>query len=767
MRILSFAILLLALTLPVRAEESTEKLFDQQIKPLLAKYCMDCHGPDTQEGEIRFDRMPTNPVTAENPERWHDVLNQISAGEMPPQDSDQPSPEERQILSDWLQRFLREAAAAKRYRNGRVVTRRLTRYEYANTMRDLLEVDLDYAKDLPPEPASSEGFRNNSSTLEMSPTQIETYLKTARQGLAEAIVTGEPPKLYEFSQSETARGRLPNRKFAGHEPVRPEFVLDLNEFPRHGKFELNLTVESSIPEGRAVPRIHVTLGHVPGIIHVPRGVIGDADVRGGVQTLTFTGRMEDFPQPGPIAFGNSGFKGMIVMVDFLDADGHELRYDDRQYVQPQPQPKPKKKGKVVFQPLEAPKPPTPFGSRLELRVVSAEFRAPVYASWPPQSHTEIFSGSDQVEDETQKIRHILQPFMTKAFRRPATSEEVKQTAHLFEVIRPQCDSFEEAVRETLASVLVSPHFLYVVEQRDESGTGEPQPLNDYELASRLSYFLWSSMPDERLFRLAAQQKLHHPEVLTGEVERMLTDARASEFVEHFVDQWLDLDALNRVAVNPEFYPDFDDDLKSQMRLETHHYFSRVLTENRSALELLDSDWAMLNYSLAKHYGLTGPRSAEFVPVSLSADNPRGGGLLTQGSYLLANSNGEDSHPIKRAVWILDRLLDSPPAPPPPDVPELDAERPDLAKLTLKEQLASIARNSRATPAIAASIRGAFRWKTSMRWAAGGQKFPPIANVPPSMSMRAASFPTAPGSRESTHYSIISSQSGTNGSRERS
>ena len=681
MRILTFAFILFFLTFPVRAEESTSKLFVRQVKPLLAKYCAECHGPETQEGEIRFDLMPTDPLTAENPERWHDVFNQMSAGEMPPKDSDQPSPEERQIVSDWLQRFLREAAAAKRYRDGRVVTRRLTRYEYTNTMCDLLQVDLDYARDLPPEPASSEGFRNNSSSLEMSPTQIEIYLKTGRRGLAEAIVTDEPAKVYEFAQSETALGLLPNRKIAGHQPVQPEFILDLKEFPRHGKFELKLTVESSIPEGRAVPRIHVTLGHVPGIIHVPRGIIGDADVREGVQTLTFTGRMEDFPQPGPIAFGNSGFKGMIVMVDFRDAEGRELRHDDRRYVQPQSK---QKKGKIAFQPLQAPKPPTPFGSRLELRVVSAEFRAPVYQSWPPKSHTAILSGSGSPKDESRKIRNILGPFMTRAYRRPVTSAEVEQTAQLFEAIRPQYDSFEEAVRETLASVLVSPHFLYIVEQRDEAG--QSQPLNDYELASRLSYFLWSSMPDERLFQLASQQKLHRPEVLSSEVERMLNDSRSTEFVKHFVDQWLDLDALNRVAVNPEFYPDFDNDLKSQMRLETHHYFARVLKENRNALELLDSDWAMLNYSLAQHYGLKGPRSSKFVPVSLSPDNPRGG-LLTQGAYLLANSNGEDSHPIKRAVWILDRLLDSPPAPPPPDVPELDAERPDLAKLTLKEQLA--------------------------------------------------------------------------------
>jgi hypothetical protein len=175
-------------------------------------------------------------------------------------------------------------------------------------------------------------------------------------------------------------------------------------------------------------------------------------------------------------------------------------------------------------------------------------------------------------------------------------------------------------------------------------------------------------------------------ILQQQVARMLTDERSGEFVRRFVDQWLDMDALNRVAVNPEHYPDFDSDLKLHMRAETQAYFAEVLRNDHSALELLDSDWAMLNRPLALHYGLPGPRSSQLERVVLSGTNRRGG-LPGQGAFLLANANGEDSHPIKRGVWILDRLLDSPPASPPPDVPELDVERPDMEKLTLKEQLA--------------------------------------------------------------------------------
>ncbi len=317
-------------------------------------------------------------------------------------------------------------------------------------------------------------------------------------------------------------------------------------------------------------------------------------------------------------------------------------------------------------------------------MTAVEFKAPVYISWPPPSHQRLLFESAHSGDEPRYVRNLLRRFMTRAFRRPVSEEEVEQTARLFDTIRPRSDSFEQAIRETFASVLVSPHFLYIVEHRGRQP--ENGRVSDWELASRLSYFLWSSAPDQQLLDLAGEGRLRQPDVLGQQVDRMLSDERCSEFVHRFVDQWLDLDGLNRVAVNPEFFPDFDNNLKQQMRKETQAYFSEILRDDRSALELLDSDWTMLNRPLARHYGLAGPRSSRFERIALESADRRGG-LLWQAAFHLANSNGEDSHPIKRAVWILDRLLDSPPASPPPDVPDLNPESPDLAKLTLKEQLA--------------------------------------------------------------------------------
>ena len=696
------------------ASELTRQ-FAKDVKPLLTKYCFSCHDVKDNDSGINLVELDPDLVGGDDAETWQDALDQLSAGEMPPEDAAQPSPNERQLISRWLVDALREALSAKRYRNGRVVTRRLTRYEYANTMRDLLGVELDYASDLPPEPASPDGFLNNGLTLEMSPTQVELYLKTARRAMREAVVTGDRPRLYEFRQTETAVGRFPTRKFAGHEPVRPEFVLDLNEFPRHGEFELLVTAQAATPDNQPLPRMRISMGHTPGIIHVPRKLIGEVDVTEQTQTYRFRGRMEEFPQPGPIAFGNSGFKGLIVMVDFLDADGNELRHDDRQYAQQKPQPKGKaakvkaakaKAAKAKAAKAKAAKakaaqakaanadpqrlppleelPGERFGHRLDIRITRMEFRAPIFASWPPPSHQRLMTTEDaDASDEYERAGQLLRQFMRRAFRRPVSAEEVDATLKLFTAVREHSGTFEEAMRETFASVLVSPHFLYRVEIRNADG--EPQPLNEFELASRLSYFLWSTMPDAMLFELAKEGKLRDPSVLKAQTLRMLDDQRSKEFTRRFVDQWLDLDALDRVAVNPEFFPEFDNRLKDQMRLETRGYFDEILRGDRSGLELIESNWTMLNRPLAKHYGIDGPRSSDFVRVEVDR---RRGGLLGQGAFLLSNANGEDSHPIKRAVWILDRLLDDPPAPPPPDVPELDPESPDLAKLTLKQQLAA-------------------------------------------------------------------------------
>lgn len=674
---------------------------EREIRSLLQKLCGDCHGTKEPKAELRIDSLDSRWESTTDVEVWQDVLDRINVGEMPPQDAAQPTARQRQQLVRWLTDGLRQAAQAKRYAAGRVIVRRLTRYEYQNTMRDLLGVNLDFAAELPPEPLSPDGFLNNGAFLEMSPTQVEACLKAARLGLREVIVSGEAPEVHRVVRQVTDVGRLPSRAVAGHEPANPEFILGIDEFPRRGEFQITITAGAVIPDGHDYPRLRLSLGCLPGIIHVPRRIVGEVDVKASVdqpETYVFRGRIEDFPQPGDVPFGNVDFDGMIALIDFMDADGRELRYSDQSYAVPPAKKKPPaKKGKGAAKtsiPIPQP-PPLPEEPRLDIVIQSAEFLAPSFSTWPPSGSIGILSATEQESvngsNNGGHARTVVRKFMSRAFRRPVTDQELASAMALYESFQREESSDEDALRETLASILVSPHFLYIVEVRDQEvgsgpGDGKSQLLTDFELATRLSYFLWSSMPDETLFELAEAGRLNQPDVLEQQVRRMLDDERSSEFMTRFADQWFDLAALERVAVNPEFHPDFDDRLKEQMANQTRAFFAEIVRSDESCLDLLDSDWTMLNRPLAKHYGISGPRSWEFERVSLLHHRERGG-VLGQGAFLVSNSDGEQPHPIKRAVWILDRLLDSPPAPPPPDVPELDSESPDLAGLSLKQQLA--------------------------------------------------------------------------------
>lgn len=693
---------------PAAASEPAEwsASYQQRIRPILAEVCFNCHNSKIQEGDIRLDQLnveigsQTFDATV-----WHDVLDQIKRGEMPPDrtfkasdpsietspDASEESPrrltvQQRRELVSWIGSILEAAESSKRFADGRVLMRRLTRYEYANTLRDLLGIDLDFSRDLPPEPASPDGFLNDGATLEMSPTQIETYLSAARRALQIAIVDGDKPEVYRYHATETAVGKLPRKREGGHLPVNPEFVLDIPSFPRRGEFRLLVRAAAVRPPGHAMPRLRVSLGNVPGIIHVPRKLVGEVDVTATAklpQTFAFHGRIEDYPQPGDREFGaNVDFDGMIALFDFLDADGEELRYQDRTYSDP-PAPK-KAKGKT---PAPRAREVPSQGPRLDLVIESVEFEVPYLRSWPPPSHQRLMRCSANAKTDKQKAKEILERFMPLAFRRPLIEGELNDTLKLFGKIRPMVESFPEAIRETLASVLVSPNFLYILDERVEEDHPDGRTrLSEFELATRLSYFLWSTMPDRTLRELAASGELSRPDNLKAQVQRMLDDVKAGQLVEHFADQWFGLSNLDRVAVNPEYYPDFDNELKHAMREETRGVLSEILRQDRSCLELIDSDWTVVNRALAKHYGLKNPPTSSQFEQVLMTENDRRGGILHHGSFLLSQSDGERPHPIRRAVWILDRLLDSPPASPPPDVPELDENATGNETQTLKQQL---------------------------------------------------------------------------------
>ena len=632
--------------------------FEKQVRPILKKHCFKCHGEKKQKGDLRLDTLSgdlsKDRVAAE---AWHDVRNALNLSEMPPKKEDSLLPAELRTVTSWITQEIDALVASQKSTGGRIVLRRLNKTDYQNTMRDLLGIEMDYAKNLPPETLSEDGFRNNGATLQMSDLQLEYYLESARKGLAKAIVTGSRPKFFEeeFTLSVNDKNRGSNILDKDQ-----QFIAKLLDYPEDGEILIRAKVKAQFAEDRGYPQLRAAIGYRADV-QAPRGFLKPVDITSeDWQIIEFRARIENFPLPSK---SQSKFPGLLLWLDNAYAEGRDKPIKARG------------KGKKK----KAPKGPLTY-PRIE--VASMQFIGPILDDWPPAQHKAILLPSEQRSNEETYSKIVIRNFMRRAFRRPIHDEEIVPYYRFFRSTRPEMETFEDAIRETLAMVLISPDFLFLVEP---SGSSK-RSISDWELASRLSYFLWSSMPDTRLLNLAKKEALRKPEILEKEISRMISDERSWQFVEQFADQWLDIGALQRVAINPNYYPKFDPTLKASMRGETIHFFGELFQKNLSALNILDSNFTMLDEPLAKHYGLAGPKGSRFERVSIKPGDHRGG-VLAHGSVLLGNSTGEDSHPVKRAVWIRERLLDDAPAPPPPDVPALDSTDPNFAALSVRDQLA--------------------------------------------------------------------------------
>lgn len=630
------------------------------VHKVLKVHCFKCHGPEKQKSDIRFDTLSTDFVNQRAAaEIWHDAMNVIQLGEMPPDDEPDLTSDQRKILVDWIKGNLAQAAG-KAAGEG-VVMRRLNKAEYRYTLTDLLGVEANYGDELPSDPLSKDGFLNNGEALGMSGLQMEYYLKEARKALARVLVEGDKPEPYSQTTSELESFKNLHPGESSTRLGRYHFFgVDVKEPPKTGRFTIRVTAKAELVDGQAAPFMRVHYGNQISGAKPIIDVVGEQQVTSGESKVyEFSGWAESFPI---IPSKGEKLKQVIAIHNSLD-DG----------ITPA---KPKKikegrKKKTVYP--EDPTFPT-------VVIESVEFTCNEHESWPPPEHRKILFAAEN-ESSPEYVTEALRRFMKRAWRRPPTSREVAAYRSHFDRLHADMGSRMGAFREILAVVLTSPNFLYLVEPEPKE---KRRDLTDHELAARLSYFLWSSLPDERLTRRADRKRLRNDETIRSEVDRLLADERSERFIEQFATQWLDLKGVDRVAVNPEFYPDFDAGLEPEMSKETHLFFREVFRQNMSALTLIDADFTMANAKLARHYGLTGPKSQAFEKVTLN--NKRPGGLLAHAAMHLANSNGEDSHPIKRAVWIRERLLHDPPAPPPPNVPSIDPSNPDFAKLPVRKQL---------------------------------------------------------------------------------
>ncbi len=637
------------------------------LQSILDRHCVACHGPEAQNANVRLDNLSTDLVRDRRAaETWHDVRNVLNRGEMPPQGAPSLGSDDRTALLDWLDARIREADGAGREPARITVMRRLNRREYQNTMGDLLGLDIDYVRNLPPDEVSPEGFTNNGSVLRMSALRLEHHLATARSALSRAIVTGPAPTVFEHFAEETVIDKVRTMHWSNRLGRTGTFVARVPDFPDEGDFVLRVRARAEMPEGAPYPRMQVSLGYRADT-QTPSRSVGEVDVSEEVtREFEFRGRIDEFPIQSRT---QSKYPGLLIWVRNVYSDGQPPPPGEKVEFEENG----RTKQKMVW-PIDPGFP--------AIVVESVDFKAPVYANWPPAHHRSLIPHSPEGnDDERTAAREQLRRFMRRAYRRPVRSGDLQPVLRFFDTVRPTVDSFPEAMRETMAMVLVSPDFLYRIERRSAASSR----IDDHELASRLSYFLWSTMPDSRLMALADEGRLSEPSTLRAETARMLDDPKGRAFVEEFSDQWLDLAGVDRVAVNPNYYPDFDLSLKEDMREETRQFFATLLREDLSALNFLRSDVAVLNERMARHYGIEGPRGGDFERVSL-AGSGRLGGLLSHASFLLSNSTGEDSHPVERGVWIRRALLGDPPAPPPPAIPNLDAGDENLALLPLKRQL---------------------------------------------------------------------------------
>ncbi len=702
--------------------------FATEIKPALRKTCLQCHGPDKQKGKFRIDTLDPDLLHGEDVAWWLEVQDVISNGEMPPDDADQLlGDEDRTRIVDWLASEIQTASQLRRSESGHSSFRRMTRYEYSYALQDLLALPNDFAADLPPETTSEDGFKNSSEMLQMTATQFEQYREIARKALDLAAVeeSERKPIYFGVSMEDLSRHRWYEqeqkleklqkvhqdnpielkKKLEEYQP-KEEYVRKRAHFWNRGN---GLRIGSqwqrtswrgkfSIPprtEPPAIPKSFTVVANLP----VKQTLTVDLwDVlpdTGVIRVRALLSRSTPENQSPPVL---SLLFGHVVSTNSFASEkvgsGQEILSVPSA---PQFYEWTFPLGEVVrnpFRKVENLKGPNPAeyirfqntsSTKEGVTLHYVEVTAPFHEQWPPDSHRKIFPAVTDGAKSVMDAREIILNFMEKAWRRPVSTEEVDRKLAIFYKFRKAEISFKNAIIETLATVLSSSNFLYLA-QSDETKEGNTAENNrDFGLATRLSVFLWSSLPDEELLDLAAKGELDNSKTLVAQAKRMLADPKAERLIRHFVRQWLGMELLDYLEVDEKAYPKFDPTLKEDMSKEPIAFFREVLGANRSVLDFLHSDYAMINERLANHYGISGVYGTKLRKVSLEPSQNRGG-LLSQAGLLAMNSDGKDSHPLKRGIWLLERLLNDPPPPPPPAVPEIDLADPEILKLSLKERM---------------------------------------------------------------------------------
>lgn len=618
------------------AEAAREAAFAEKIRPFLATHCFRCHGGDAPKGELSLEKYARAADLLADRQTWEKVQENLRLRTMPPEGESRPPEPEIDQVAGWVRAELANLDCANPRDPGRVTLRRLNRAEYNNTVRDLTGIPFRPADDFPADEVGY-GFDNNGDVLSLPPLLVEKYINAAEQIALAAIVLPE--------NARTFRKRLQAEK------------LDRDNGNVHGEFAVlysngGMRGELMVPEtGRHL--VHVrAYGDQAGPEPVRMALSID-----GKQAGEF-GVPDKRNEPGT-------FTAEVV----LEAGGRrlEVRFLNDYYKPDDPNPDQRDRN-------------------LGVDYVEVEGPLDVARDKLPEPHRRlIFQDRQPDEPFAAAARPLLRRFADRAYRRPVTADELDRLLALVDLAEKDGASFERAMQYAVQAVLVSPHFLFKVEidERPDDVTAF-HPVNDYELATRLSYFLWASLPDDELFQLAADGKLNALETLAAQARRMLVDPKSRALVENFGGQWLTLRNLDIRTPDKKLFPAFDEELRSAMKEETLRFFEGVMREDRSVLEFIDSDYTYVNERLARHYGIEGVAGAEFRKTPLG--DGRRGGVIAQASILTITSNPTRTSPVKRGKWVLEQLLGTPPPPPPPAVEELSEDPAVVSGATLRERM---------------------------------------------------------------------------------
>ncbi len=636
------------------------QMFQQTVQPFLAKHCCECHA-EKKSGGVRLDRFTDAVALAKGLPTIEKALEMLRKQAMPPKKRPRPRDDEIAPAVAWIEEVIarldRQAAAGA----ARSLVRRLNRAEYNNTIRDLLGVTFQPADDFPAD-VPGHGFDNMAGTLTVSPVLVEKYLEAAEQ-VARTAVFGVPrmkPERVAHQPFCVADAFSKNRavKFDYDETGMslPSALHVVQRFPVDGEYRLRTILRGVRPAGSAP----VELG-----FWIDGKLVHEAKVE--VPTKPSMGR-----NPGEMNGLWAEFRTKIP------AGEHWLSVSVCRMYEGLP---------------AAYKGPNPSSSTAgNYRATDAFF--PMYldvvgpysqATGPTrESLAKLYPrGFDGDRRDAAVAKSIVTDLVRRAYRRPVTEPEVDDLSKLVALAQENGDSFEEGLCLAIQRMLISPHFLFRVEHRSTAaGDAHRLRLSQYELASRLSYFLWSSMPDDMLLHCAQRQTLHEPEVLEAQVRRMLQDAKAKALLDNFGGQWLRTRALAEHIPDRTRFPAFTDYTRMSMQRETELFFEHILREDRPILDFIDADYTFLNQRLAEFYGIPGIKGHEFRKVDLTGTAR--GGVLTQASVLTVSSYANRTSPVIRGKWILENILNAPPAPPPPDAPSLD-EQAVGKSMSLREQ----------------------------------------------------------------------------------